>query len=209
MYHYWQPNHFPYDPHYEGKEVYEYEHVPIRDHQNRINLSNGMRTLWAQHVVWTRMAIISILLNLPDTKFVLARLLRNAQDMGNALESLYGDRVARKFSELIKDHLVIAADLVRAAKAGDKLDVAIAERKWYANADDIIKFLTKALPYLPKKEFQKMFYRHLSLTKAEAESILNKDYQGGIQLYDQIEHEALMMADQMTKAIEKQFPERF
>ena len=32
-----------------------------------------------------------------------------------------------------------------------------------------------------------MFYEHLALTKAEALTFLNKDYEAGVQLYDKIE----------------------
>ncbi|TCP70726.1 acetylglutamate kinase [Baia soyae] len=209
MYQYWQPNHYPYDSYYAGKDVYGHRHVPVKDHQHRMDLSNKMRSLWEQHVAWTRMTIISLLFDLPDTKFVTTRLLRNAHDMGDMLESLYGEKVARRFSELIREHLVLAADLVKAAKAGDKLDVAIAERKWYANADEIATFLKKILPPLSKNEFKRMLHSHLALIKAEVEAILRKDYQTSIQLYDRIEQEALMMADQMTAAIEKQFPQIF
>ena len=54
-----------------------------------------------------------------------------------------------------------------------------------------------------------MFYEHLALTKAEALSFLNKDYEAGVKLYDKIEKEALEMADMITDAIVKQFPQVF
>lgn len=54
-----------------------------------------------------------------------------------------------------------------------------------------------------------MFYEHLALTKSEAVSILNKDYQSSVKLYDKIEKEALEMADAITAAIVKQFPQVF
>lgn len=54
-----------------------------------------------------------------------------------------------------------------------------------------------------------MFYEHLALTKSEAVSILSKDYQSGVQLYDKIEREALEMADTISKGVIKQFPQMF
>jgi hypothetical protein len=85
-----------------------------------VDLKSSMRLLWEQHIAWTRMVILSIIFNLPDLDFVTARLLQNPTDMGNLLKPLYGDNIATRFSSLIKDHLVIAADLVKAAKAGDQ-----------------------------------------------------------------------------------------
>ncbi|MNB81399.1 hypothetical protein D3C75_281790 [compost metagenome] len=161
----------------------------------QVAFKNLTRTLWEQHVAWTRMAITSLVFGLPDTDAVLARLLRNATDMGNAIRPFHGDAAANTYSALIKDHLVIASDLVKAAKAGDSAAAAAAEKRWYENADQIIDFLTQLNPYFPKEQFRKMFYEHLAMTKEEAVTMLNKDYAASIRLYDRIEQEALMMAD--------------
>ncbi|MFX3674608.1 MAG: LysM domain-containing protein [Paenisporosarcina sp.] len=92
-------------------------------------LKNNWRLIWEQHVNWTRMAIISLTFKLPDVNFVLTRLLQNATDMGNLLKPYYGEQLARQFSSLIKEHLVIAADLVKAAIAGNSVEVADIEKK--------------------------------------------------------------------------------
>ncbi|UQZ37706.1 acetylglutamate kinase [Paenibacillus sp. PK3_47] len=165
-----------------------------------------MRMLWEQHVAWTRMAITSLVFGLPDTDAVLARLLQNAPDMGNAFKPFFGENIGNTYTRLITEHLSIAADLVKAAKAGDTSSAAAAEKKWYANADEIISFLSSILSYLPKEEFKKMFYEHLALTQAEAVAMLNKDYKASIQIYDRIERQALMMADMIRNAILLQFP---
>ncbi|WP_410982819.1 acetylglutamate kinase [Bacillus cereus] len=206
MYPYWQSYYYTYDTPYEMWDS------PIRNYRiskNEMMLQNYMRSLWEQHVAWTRLAIISIIFNLPDLNITIARLLKNAPDMGNSLQPFYGQNAAKKYSDLIKEHLVIAADLVKAAKVGDQNAALTAEKKWYANADEIVEFLSSINPYLSKEEFRKMFYEHLALTKSEAVSILNKDYQSSVQLYDKIEKDALEMADMITDAIIKQFPQVF
>ncbi|WP_438492724.1 acetylglutamate kinase [Paenibacillus sp. IHBB 3054] len=174
----------------------------------QIEFKNHMRLLWEQHVAWTRMAITSLVFGLPDTVVVLARLLQNAPDMGNALKPFYGQNIADTYGALIKEHLVIAADLVKAAKAGDTAAADAAEKKWYTNGDQIVEFLARINPYFPKEAFRQMFYSHLALVKAEAVSMLNKDYKMSVQLYDRIEREALMMADMIRNSILIQFPQR-
>lgn len=209
MYPYWESNSFTYDI------PYVMWHPPSptvrNDHISKaaVDLKSYMRLLWEQHVAWTRMAIISIIFNLPDVTVTVSRLLQNAPDMGNSLKPFYGKNAATKYSNLIKDHLVIAADLVKAAKAGDQNAASIAEKKWYANGDEIVEFLSSINPYIPKEAFRKMFYEHLAMTKSEAVSILNKDYQSGVGWYDKIEKEALQMADALTEGIIKQFPQLF
>lgn len=167
------------------------------------------RSLWEEHVAWTRMTIISLIFNLPDIDFVVARLLKNATDMGEMIRPLYGEAAANKYSSLIQDHLLIAADLVKAAIAGDDQAATIAEQKWYANADEIAQFLNQVNPFLEEEEVKAMFYKHLDLTKQEAVTMLTKDFQRDIEIYDEIEKQAREMADMISEAMIKLYPNQF
>lgn len=164
------------------------------------------RLLWEQHVNWTRMTIISIVFNLPDLKYVQERLLRNATDMGNSLRPIYGDQIADRYAELIKEHLVLAAELVTAAAKGDTKVASEKEKEWYRNADDIVLFLSFINPCLDKETVKAMFYTHLSLTKLEAVNMIEKNYKESIAVFDRVEAEALEMADAISDGIIKQFP---
>jgi hypothetical protein len=177
--------------------------------KQEFRLSNAMRLVWEQHVYWTRMTINSIAFNLPDVDAVTARLLRNATDMGNLLKPFYGNRIAARFSNLIREHLIIAAELVKAAKAGNQKAAADAERRWYKNGEEISEFLSRINPFISEEEFENMFFEHLALTTKEAVSILQRNFQSSIAVFDKIEAEAIQMADFITNAIVKQFPKRF
>lgn len=177
--------------------------------KTELDLRNTMRLLWEQHVAWTRMTIISIAEDLPDLDLVTKRLLRNPIDFEMALKPLYGNENAAKFRNLFTAHLVIAAQLVNAAKVGDNNAAADAEKRWYANADEIAAFLNCINPYLPKAALITMLHEHLALTKSEAVAILNKDYAAGIALYDQVERQALSMSDALSEGIVKQFAKIF
>lgn len=167
-------------------------------------LSNSMRLLWEQHIFWTRLAILSMAFDLPDAQPVTNRLLRNPKDFEAALARFYGKNVAAKFAELLTSHLAIAAELVKAAKAGDTAAAADAERRWYANADQIAAFLGSINPYWSAQEWRKMLYDHLAMTKEEAVDILTQKYPESINIFENIEQEALAMADMMTQGIVKQ-----
>jgi hypothetical protein len=177
--------------------------------KREVDYRNDMRSLWEEHVAWTRMAIISLTFDLPDLNEVLTRLLQNATDMGNMIRRLYGDQVATTYGNLIKEHLLIAADLVKAAKAGNTKAAEEAEKKWYQNADEIAKFLNAVNPYLTEKAVKDMFYTHLDLTKQEAIYMINKEYQKDIQVYDAIEKEARQMADAISDAMILHYPNMF
>lgn len=113
------------------------------------------------------------------------------------------------FAALLRDHLVIAAELVTAARDEDTERAADAERRWFENADDIAAFLGRINPHWSEQEWRTMLYEHLKLTKAEAVSQITEDFSAGISLFDDIEEQALEMADVMTQGIIDQFPQRF
>jgi phage terminase Nu1 subunit (DNA packaging protein) len=170
-----------------------------------IRLNNIFRELWEQHVMWTRSFIISAAENLGDLDFVTERLLRNPSDFANVFCKFYGEKKADKLKELLTDHLLIAADLVNAAKRGDSARASELEKKWYENADDIAAFLNAINPYWSTKQWQKLLYEHLRMTQEEALLRLNGRYAEDIRMYDLIEEEALKMADYMTWGIIRQF----
>ncbi|WP_315118101.1 LysM domain-containing protein [uncultured Clostridium sp.] len=183
--------------------------VPKGISKAEATLSNHLRMLWEQHVVWTRLTILSMVFNLPDVELVTNRLLRNPKDFEAALRPFYGDKNASKFADLFTQHLVIAAELVKAANAGDNKTAADAEKRWYANADEIAAFLASINPYWSEEDWKKMLHEHLALTKSEAVAMITKNYAEGIKLFDKIEKQALEMADMMTQGIVKQFPNSF
>lgn len=170
---------------------------------------NAMRFVWEQHVYWTRMTVNSIAFDSPDLDAVTARLLQNATDMGNLLAPFYGRRIAKRYANLIREHLVIAAELVNAAKAGDNKAVEDAKKRWFRNGAEIAKFLSRINPFISEKRFRKMFFEHLDLTIEEAVLILQGDFEESIEGFDEIEKQALEMADTLTAAIVRQFKERF
>ncbi|MEN6313104.1 MAG: acetylglutamate kinase [Clostridiaceae bacterium] len=176
---------------------------------SQFELSNHLRMLWEQHVAWTRMFIISTVFNLPDANPVTKRLLRNPKDFEAALKPLYGEAAASRFAALLTDHLLISADLVKAAKAGDNKAADNAEKRWYANADEIAAFLGSINPYWSQEEWKSLLYDHLSMTKTEAVDMITGKYAESVSIFDDIEKQALQMADVMTRGIVRQFPQNF
>jgi hypothetical protein len=169
----------------------------------------ALRDLWVDHTDWTRMYIVSFLADLPDTDIVAQRLLKNQEDIGNVIKPFYGDEAGNKLTELLNGHILVAVDLLKAAKAGDSNAAAISEKEWYQNADEIATFLSNANPNWSKDDLTKMLNEHLTLTKAEAVARLTGNYTGDIATFDQIHKHANGMSDAIVAGIVKQFPESF
>ena len=172
-------------------------------------LAQAMRKLWAEHVVYTRLYIISAVDGSDDTQTVAGRLLKNQEDIGNAIAPYYGAAAGQKLTDLLKQHILIAVDLVTAAKANDQAKVQDADRRWHANAADIAAFLSGANPNWPRQAVLDMLNQHLALTTREATDRIQKNHTDELSTYDQIFGQAMMMADTLTNGIVAQFPTRF
>lgn len=171
---------------------------------------DAMRKLWEDHITWTRLYIVSAAADLPDKGPTADRLLQNQVDIGNAIKPFYGDAAGDKLTTLLKDHILIAAALIDAAKAGDTAAFNDANTRWYANADEIATFLSQANPKSwPLDDMKMMMKSHLDLTLKEAAARLKGDYPTDIAAYDEVHAEILKMADMLSMGIIDQFPKMF
>jgi acyl-coenzyme A synthetase/AMP-(fatty) acid ligase len=168
-----------------------------------------MRKLWEDHVTWTRLYIVSAVAGLPDTGPTANRLLQNQADIGNAIVPFYGRAAGDQLTALLRDHILTAAALVAAAKAGDANAVVIQKNLWYANANQIADFLAAANPAWPDADMRQMMKMHLDQTLDEATARLKGDYPADIAAYDAIHLHILDMADMLADGIVTQFPNRF
>lgn len=164
-------------------------------------LHDQMRTLWEQHIWWTRELMISILASLPDEAEVTSRLLMNPDQIAALFRPAFGDQAAQTISRLLTEHLVIGAEIMKAAKENDTEAVADANQRWNENADAIAAALASLGPQFPEEEMREMLYRHLDLTREELAARLAGDYERDINAIDAIEQQALMMADVFSQGI--------
>ena len=174
-----------------------------------IELKMAMRKLWEDHITYTRNYIISALADLPDADSVAKRLMQNQEDIGNAIKPYYGEQAGLKLTELLKDHITIATEVIKAAKGGDKAALDAAQAKWSGNGKDIAAFLSGANAGWDKQALEAMLQKHLDLTTGEVVGRLKKDWAADIKSYDDGHAHMLMFADMLSDGIAKQFPEKF
>jgi len=169
-----------------------------------------MRKLWEDHVSWTRMYIISATANTPDKGATLDRLMKNQDDIGNAIKPFYGRSAGNRLTALLKEHITGAVALLQAARSGDQDAIARASTAWYANANRIADFLSAANPRSwPRSEMRAMMKTHLDQTLSEAQHRLGGDYAADVRDYEAIHLHILGMADELSAGIMRQFPRRF
>jgi hypothetical protein len=171
---------------------------------------DAMRKLWEDHITWTRVFIISAAADLPDKSVATERLLQNQVDIGNAIKAYYGDEAGNKLTTLLKEHITTAAEIVAAAKAGDKPKQDDATKRWFTNADQIATYLSDANPKnWPRAEMQKMMRDHLTLTTEEVVARLQGNWAADIAAYDKVHEQILQMADMLSAGIINQHSAKF
>jgi hypothetical protein len=178
--------------------------------QAQVALHADMRRLWEDHITWTRLAIISLTTGSPDTEATVGRLLRNQTDIGNAVKPFYGEAAGNALTEELRKHILIAADVIAAAKAGDADKLADAQARWARNGDDIAALLHSVNPReWPLDELKAELHMHLELTTEEVVARLQGNWDADVAAYEKIHDHALHLSDLLSDGLIKQFPERF
>jgi len=180
---------------------------------NKAAFHDAMRRLWEDHIVWTRQFIVSAATgsdDLADIGPTTDRLLANQTDIGNSLKPFYGDEAGDRVTALLRDHILTAAELVAAAKAGDQAAVNATAASWYRNGDDIATAFNSLNPKnWPLGDMKTHMKDHLDLTLEEAVARLQGRYADDIAAYDTIHVQILAMADMLSDGIVAQFPDKF
>ena len=169
------------------------------------SLWTAMRRLWADHVIWTRQYVVAAVAGTPDAEAAAGRLLRNQEDIGAAVAGFYGEEAGLALTKLLKEHVMIAVDLIEAAKSGNNVRFGIRDRQWTKNARDIASFLSKANPYWPRKDVLDLLELHLDITKQEVVARLEGNWAADVAAFDEIFAEILTLADALSDGIVRQF----
>ena len=183
--------------------------APVMYTQAQVDLKLGMRKLWTDHAVWTRMYIIESLNNSTAAGPAATRLLQNQVDIGDAIKPIYGDAAGTQLTVLLREHILIAVDIIDAVKAKNATAQAAAEARWTQNADQISTFLAGANPKWPKATLQTLMSKHLSTTKDELVARYTTNYTADVAAWDAVYNHILMMADALSDGIIAQYPEKF
>lgn len=168
-----------------------------------------MRKLWSDHAIWTRQYIVAAVDGSPDQASAASRLMKNQEDIGSAVATYYGAAAGSTLTTLLKEHISIAVELIKAAKGQDSAGTQRADAAWHKNGEDIATFLSQANRSWPRPTLVAMMNEHLSTTTAEVVARLSKDWDGDVRAFDAVYQHLLHMSDVLSDGIIPQFPDRF
>lgn len=177
--------------------------------QEEYSLRAALRRLWTDHVVWTRAYVVAAVGDAPDAPTAAERLLKNQEDIGMAVVPFYGQAAGQALTDLLKQHIMIAVELIAAAKAGDTSRFQEQDALWTKNAEEIAGLLSGANPNWVKEDVVDILGVHLKLTKDEAVARMEGKWEADVEAFDQILTEILTLSEVLADGIVKQFPDQF
>ena len=126
------------------------------------------------------------------------------------MKPYYGNAAGNELTKQLRTHILIAADVIAAAKAGDAAKLADAQARWAKNGDDIAAVLNSVNPRNWRLAAMKAELRtHLTLTTDEAVARLQGNWSADVAAYEKIHRHALHLSDLLSAGLIKQFPRRF
>ena len=176
--------------------IYSYEEVKLKI---------AMRKLFTDHVIWTRMFIVDLLANSPSIDNTTNRLLKNQEAIGNCMKPFFGDTAGDTLISLLKDHITITIDILKAIKIEDTIKSIALETDVVTNAENIATFLSTINPCYSRDELIEMLETYLILVKYQFIARMNRDYNSDIMYIDMGIHHILMISDYLFKGIIERF----
>ena len=137
------------------------------------------------------------------------RLLKNQEDIGAAIVPFYGQAAGDRLTDLLKEHILIAVDLVEAAKTGDHAAFATHDARWTANIERSAPSSPAPTRTGPRRTCFDLLALHLKLTKDEAVARITADWAADVKAFDDIFTEIMVLADTLHDGLVAQFPDRF
>lgn len=168
-----------------------------------------MQRLWTDHAVWMRHYIVAAVDERPEAPEAAARLLRNADDIGHLLEDHYPRRAARRVAKLLRQHALVAVDLIDAARNTDRTKFMDIDDVWANNGDDLIDELCALNVSWSKPELLAVWNRLRELTKQQLAARLEVNFDHDVDTFDQILTTAGNFADHLADGILRQFADAF
>lgn len=178
--------------------------------QTRVDTQSALRDAWVEHVFWVRNYVLASKEgNANQRKVAADEVLANAKGIAAAVASFYGKAGGDRMLELLAGHWGAVKDYADATfdKKGNGQQAAA--DKLTANAKEIAAFLAKANPNLPENTLIGLLTAHGAHHVAQIQQIDKADYAGEAQTWHTMRTHMFVIADALTDALAKQFPEKF
>ena len=169
-----------------------------------------LRQLWVEHAFWIRSYVLATDAgDEAQRKVAEAEVVNNAKALAATITPFYGQAGADGLLKLLAGHWAAVRDYNTATVKHSKAAQDKAVQAITGNAHEIAKFLSGANPYLPEDAVFGLLAAHGAHHVAQIKEIATNDFRGEAQTWQAMRKHMLVIADSITDALAKQFPDQF
>lgn len=170
----------------------------------------GLRDLWLGHIFWVRGVVFgTVAKNSAAATAAEQAVVANAKDIGGAIAPFYGQPAADKLFGLLAGHYGTIKEYLGAAVKKDTAAESKSTDHLTANAQEIAGFLSGANPNLPKDTLEELLLAHGGHHLQQIQEVQAGQFEKETATWSVMKGHIYMIADALTDALAKQFPEKF
>ena len=168
------------------------------------------RDLWVEHIFWIRnYALANQSADQKQAKVAADQVVDNATKIANSIAPLYGQPAADQLLKLLAGHWGAVKHYSDATVAKDAKGKQAAVTELTGNAKAIAAFLATANPNLPEATLVTMLSAHGGHHITQIDEFAAHDYAGEARTWAMMRTHIQALADALTAALVKQFPDKF
>jgi len=173
-------------------------------------MKQAYRDLWLGHIYWVQHAVLDHATNSPAERNAVKREVdANTKQIASTITPFYGEAVSQKFLSLLDINISAVREYSEATVAGNKGQQDAALARLASNSDDFGAFLSGVTPYLQKDTVQGLIAAHGAHHVLQINQYKKKDYAHLDETWKMMREHVYVIADTITTALVKQFPDKF
>ncbi len=192
---------------YISQNTYDISQHTSQNIYDATKLKSRMRKLWTDNAIFMRQFIVDLLCNSSGISYTTERLLKSQEQTGNFFKTFFGEELSKDIISLLKEHITITMDLLKAIKTGNITDISIIESRQIENIENLSAFLCKINSCYSNEELSDILKTYLILTKYQFIARMNEDYNGDIIYLDMGINHTLRISDYLSDGITEAFLE--
>ncbi|TKB88882.1 MAG: hypothetical protein E8D40_14980 [Nitrospira sp.] len=174
------------------------------------DLKAVLRDLWSGHNFWLRnIALDNTTNNRKALDYAEKSVTANARQIAKAFTPFYGEAASEQLFTLLVKHSGAIKAYSEATVAGSKSWQDAAKADYASNTEEIATFLSEVNRYLPKDTVRGLFAVHGAHQFELIKELQEEDYGHEAETWQEMEQHGHAIADTLTTALERQFPNKF
>ena len=173
-------------------------------------MKQTFRDLWLGHIYWVQQAVLDSMKNSPAERDAVKKEVdANTKQVASMLIPFYGEAASQKFLSLLDINIDAVSEYSEATVAGNKNQQDAALARLASNSQDFGVFFSEVNPFLKKDTVRGLIAAHGAHHVLQINQYKKKDYAHLDETWKMMREHVYVIADTLTEALVKQFPDKF